>query len=76
MFGLHKLSSLLENYPKVCKLKAKIHSVLLVLGNIHALFCSEQLFFTLELILSQHGTMLVAVVQPNVMKGRISSTLQ
>jgi len=75
MFGLHKMSSLLESSSNVHKFGAKIHSVLLVLGNIHIL-CSEQLFFMLELISSQHGITFVAVVEPNVMKGSISSMLQ
>lgn len=57
-------------------MEATTDSVLLVLGNIHALLCLEQLFFTLELISSQHRTMFVAVVQTNVMKGNVSSMLQ
>lgn len=32
VFGLHNLSSLVESYPKVCKLETTIYSVLLVLG--------------------------------------------
>lgn len=74
MFGLHTLSSLLEHYPKICKLEAKIHSFLLVLGNHYVLLCLEQVFFTLDLISPQHGTFVV-VVQLNMMKGSLSSRL-